>query len=254
MRQTDWIGLGASLFVHAALLIAFALMTVASDPPPVGFVQVEYGDFNFGQPTQRVEANQPETIPMEPEPTPEQPEPTQTDEPEEPESPVEVPEQSASQPDDEVIPEPEQTEEPEPPEPEETEEEPEETSEEQAPEPEPQPLGQGDPEGTSGASEGDEGSGSDEDRTAPFSLEGLDRVPQQRPLPDYTANVNATITVQIEVDPEGRIVSMRPERKGNPALEQAVFRALRQWRFNELPANVPQENQEGAVTFRFRLQ
>lgn len=254
MHRSDWIGLGASLLVHAGLLIAFAFMTVASDPPPVGFVQVEFGEFNFGQPTQRTQAQRPETIPMEPEPQPERPEATETEEPEQPESPVEVPEQTASQPEDEVIPEPEQTEDPQPPEPEETEEEPEETSSQEAREPEPQPLGQGDPEGTSGSTDSDQGSGSDPQKTAPFSLEGLDRVPQRRPLPDYTANVNATITVNIVVNPQGRIVSMRPERKGNPALEQSVFRALRQWQFNELPANVPQENQEGAITFRFRLE
>lgn len=253
MRQSDWIGLGASVVVHAGLLLLFAFMTVASDPPPVGFVQVEYGEFNFGQPTERTLGKRPETIPMEPEPQPERPEPTE-EEVEEPETRADVPEQTASQPEDEVIPEPEQSEDPEPTEPEETEEEPEETSPEEASEPEPEPLGQGDPQGSSGATDSDEGQGSDQQKTAPFSLEGLDRVPQRRPLPDYTANVNATIKVHIVVDPQGRIVSMRPERKGNPALEQSVYRTLRKWKFNELPPNVPQENQEGAITFRFRLE
>lgn len=253
MDRNDWIGLGTSLAIHLGLLLIFTFMTVASEPPPLGFVEVQMGEISPGQPARQSMNQQPEPQPPQPEPQPEQPE-EQPEEPEtEPQQPVELPEE-AEQPDDEVIPEPEE-EETVPPEPqeEEPEETPEEPAEEQVEE-EPQPLGQGDPSGTSGSPTSDDGTSDSEDRTAPFSIEGLNRDPQRSPLPSYPEQVNAVIRVNVTVSPDGRVVRMRPERKANAELEQAVFRALRSWKFNELPPGVPQENQEGTITFRFRLE
>ncbi|MEM1096527.1 MAG: TonB family protein, partial [Bacteroidota bacterium] len=66
--------------------------------------------------------------------------------------------------------------------------------------------------------------------------------------------VNAVISFIIEVNPRGEIVRKIPARKGDPALERAVLQVLDRWRFNALPANAPQVNQRGTVTFRFRLE
>jgi protein TonB len=253
MDRNDWIGLGTSLAVHIGLLLMFTVMTVASDPPPFGFVEVTMGEISPGQPAEQAveqrQAPQPPQPESESEVQEEQPEEPQAEE----QTPVELPDEEET-PDDEVINEPEEEEtvQPEP-----EEEEPEATPESQPEEPveeEPQPLGQGDPSGTSGSPTSDEGSGNTEDRTAPFSIEGLNRDPQRAPLPDYPEQVNAVIRVEVWVSPDGRIVRMRPQRKANAELEQAVFRALRRWKFSELPPGVPQEEQNGTITFRFRLE
>ena len=117
-----------------------------------------------------------------------------------------------------------------------------------------QPTGAGVPDGTGDATSGDEGTGTDEQRSAPFQIEGLNRVPVQAPLPAYREQVNAVIRVRIVVDPQGRIVQRIPLLKGNPALERSVMETLSTWRFNPLPPNAPQENQSGTITFRFRLE
>lgn len=241
--------------VHVGLLLAFTFMTMASEPPPLGFVEVEFGSIAPGRPTDQSMNQNPQPSPPAPEPEPEQPVEEVTEPKTEPKTPVELPEQAPEEPEDEVIQEPEE-EKTIPPEPQ--EEQPEEPAEEPTPEEpaeeEPQPLGQGDPEGTSGAPNSDEGTGDTDERTAPFSIEGLNRDPQRAPLPNYVEKVNAVIRMKITVGPNGRVVRSTPVRKANPELELAVMRTLRNWKFNELPPGVPQENQEGTITFRFRLE
>src|SRR5690606_7274864 len=98
------------------------------------------------------------------------------------------------------------------------------------------------------------GDGTDEERTSPFSIEGLNRSLLNGPLPEYADKVNANIRYEITVDPHGRIIGTRPILKASPALEQSIQRALRSWRFNALPPNAPAQNQTGTITFRFRLE
>ena len=116
------------------------------------------------------------------------------------------------------------------------------------------PLGGGAQEGKTGNADGDPGDGTADARTAPFQIEGLNRVPVSTTLPVYAAQVNAVISVRVTVDPQGRIIRRIPLRKGNPELEKAVLDALQRWRFNPLPANAPRESQTGIITFRFRLE
>jgi protein TonB len=105
-----------------------------------------------------------------------------------------------------------------------------------------------------GAESGDDGSGNEAKASAPFQIEGLNRTPVTAPAPPYAEKVNVVLRVRITVDPQGRVVRMIPLLKGNPTLEQAVLETLRDWRFNPLPPNAPQENQTGIVTFRFTLE
>jgi periplasmic protein TonB len=75
----------------------------------------------------------------------------------------------------------------------------------------------------------------------------------QQPLPVNRTNQEATITVRIEVDPQGNVVRIMPLRRMNPELEREVMQTLRSWRFSRLPSGVPQEVQYGTITFRFVL-
>ncbi|MGF1670334.1 MAG: hypothetical protein ACFCU6_07795 [Balneolaceae bacterium] len=112
----------------------------------------------------------------------------------------------------------------------------------------------GDERGATGQMNVDQGTGREEDKSAPYDLrwEGdLERDPMIQPLPENTADVEAVITVRFEVHPDGSIGRIIPLRKMNPELEREVFRTLRGWRFSRLPSGVPQEPQWGTITFRF---
>ncbi len=237
MTRSDYIGLGTSIVLHGLLALLFGALT-ASNPQPreFGYVEVEFGDFSPGQPVQAVDEASQSTTP-EPEQSPEQPTPEPQQEPQQEaqEEPVDLPEQEQT----ETVPPTE--EEATPPE----------------PQPEPEPEQGADEERASqaeGATEGDSGTGTTEQKTAPYNIEGLDRDPVFAPLPAYQEQVNARIRVRITVDPQGRIVRRFPLMKGNPQLEEAVMSALQRWQFNPLPEGAPQENQTGVITFTFRLE
>lgn len=115
----------------------------------------------------------------------------------------------------------------------------------------------GDVAGTGGTVNTDQGLGSDDEKSAPFQLEwegNIDRDPQVQPLPNYTVDVEAVITVRFQVKPDGSVGQMIPLKKMNPDLEKEVLRTLRSWRFSALPGGVPQTVQWGTITFRFVLE
>jgi protein TonB len=251
MKKNDWIGLGASLAAHAMLLFLMTFLTAATpEMEQLGFVEVEFGPFTEGQRVQQAPVETPDAVQDQPVEEPVEPEVEEVSPPEEA-KPVDLPDQPEEIADEDVISSPE-TETVSPEEqnnPEEVQEdEPDVTSEPI------RPLGSGTPDGIAGAESGDEGEGSEEQQTAPFQIEGLDRNALFSPLPTYGEKVNATIRIRITVDPQGRIVQRLPLLKGNPTLEQSVMDALSRWKFNPLPPNAPQEVQTGVVTFHFRLE
>lgn len=250
VKDSDWYGLGATLLLHGALLLLLALMNVgATEPEPLGYVEVEFGPIAEGQPVQRAVETQPEA-PEEAEPEPETPPEPRAAPPREARA-VDLADQRTDVRDEEQVQTPE-TETISPT----TQNEPAEREEpEPRPEPRPavEPLG-GATDGDAGADRGTPGPAQQEQRSSPFQIEGLNRNPVYAPLPTYAEKVTATISMRITVDPQGRITAMTPVRKGNPALERAVRAALDRWRFNPLPRNAPQQAQTGTVTFRFVVE
>lgn len=251
LKNSDWYGLGLSVFIHAALALFFAMMSIgATEEFNFGYIEVEMGPLAEGRPVQRTAESTPIDEEMQPEPE-RRPQPDEQAAPPETAKPVDLPDQPDNILDEEHVATPE-TETISPV----TESAP---SDVRRREPTPerrtvQPLGGGQPDGTTGPAQGDEGTGADEQKTAPFQIEGLNRRLVYGPLPDYSDKVNATIQYRITVDPQGRIVAMQPVIKANPALEHSIQEALRGWRFNPLPANATGLNQTGTVTFRFRLE
>ncbi len=239
MTRTDWIGLTASVLLHACLaLLATTLTASRPQPKQLGYVEVEFGEFSPGQPVDATETVEEEAAPEAQEETPE---------------PETEPEEAAEEPQTEQVELPEADDAPE-------EEVPPTEDEAEPPETEPQPeqetiADQQEPsEEPSESEQGDPGEGTTEQASAPYNIEGLDRDPQRAPLPAYTEQVNARIRVRITVNPEGRVIRRIPLIKGNPKLEAAVMDALQQWKFNSLPPAAPQENQTGTITFTFRLE
>ncbi len=249
MNKNDWIGLGTSVALHAVLLLLFTFLTAAKpDQEQLGFVEVEFGPYAEGRPVQRSTTESPDAAEEEAEepedPTDEASAPTEA-------KPVDLPDQPEDLPDEDQVTTPET----ETISPEEQNNEADVNEPEPEPESEPvRPLGSGAVDGSSGNQSGIEGEASEEERAAPFEIEGLNRDAVFAPLPVYGERVNATIRVRITVDPQGRIIRRFPLLKGNPSLEQAAMDALERWRFNPLPSNAPQEPQTGVVTFRFRLE
>jgi len=112
-----------------------------------------------------------------------------------------------------------------------------------------QPLGSG----LSIPDTGYEGSSNQEEASAPFRIEGLNRDPVTTPLPMFVSqNSDVRVTVRITVDPLGNVTQALPVRRGDPTQDREVLRVVRGWRFNPLPANAPQESQQGLITFVLR--
>lgn len=250
MKKNDAIGLGVSLCVHVLAVVLLALFVTGAQKPDelqqIGFIAIDYGPIAEGRPVQRGEpAHRPVERPeVEPRKSaPRRTAPSRTSKPVElPKQPV-VSQEKVQAPRTEEIAPAKQT----------APAESEKAETESASRTENATAGAAD--GTSGSETGAQGSGSDEKKSSPFNIEGLNRRALSAPLPRYAEKVNATIKMRITVEPGGRVVQAFPLVKGNsPALEQASIRALLQWRFNPLPANAPQENQTGAVTFYFRLE
>ena len=250
IRKEDRTGLIVSVGVHLVVLIAFSLLTVAANErQPMGFLEVEFGPMAEGRPVRQAPVRE------EPEPEPEVEQPEEVERPPvappEDVKPVDLPDSDLDVPDEEVVDAPESeviapqesnTEE------EEVDEEPQEEQEVV------QPLGSGSLSRDEGSDTGDEGTSNEEQASAPYQIEGLNRAPVSTPIPQYSSQVNALIRVRITVDPQGRIIQRIPLIKGDPDLEREVMNALLRWRFNPLPADAPQENQTGVVSFRFRLR
>ena len=243
MNKNDLTGWGLSALIHGGLIVAFMFVSASAPATPgLGYIEVDFGTLAEG----RQVKEQPEIPDETPEEAPEEiPEEVPEDvTPPPAEDDIELPEETPVE-DTDIIPEtiPEDVIPP--------EEAPEEIPEEQ---PEETPPAQNDSNSDSGAETGDDGQGADVEAASPYMLEGIDRTPLRTSLPSYNAQVNAVITIRITVGADGRISRKIPLVKGNPALEQAVMAALDQWRFNPLPAGVPQKSQTGKVTFRFSLQ
>ena len=75
-------------------------------------------------------------------------------------------------------------------------------------------------------------------------------------LPQYPegTNVAAQVRIRASVTPLGLVSAVQPTQKANTALEEAAMRELKLWRFEPLPAAVPQIDQDCIVTFLFKLR
>lgn len=249
MKQDDWYGMGASLLLHLLLLLAFGIMNLGlTEPEPLGYIEVDFGPVAQGRQVQQAVEDRPTEKTPEKEPEKEVEKPVA---PPEEAKPVDLPDQPEEVVDEEKVQEPE-TETIAPV----TQNNPADVVE---PEPKPEtkpvrPLGGGATDGETGEPAGDPGPAEDEQKTAPFQIEGLNRSPVYTPKPAFPEKINADIKVRVTVDPQGRVTRIFPVQKGNPALERAVREALEKWRFNALPSNAPQVAQTGIVTVRFRVE
>jgi outer membrane biosynthesis protein TonB len=92
----------------------------------------------------------------------------------------------------------------------------------------------------------------------PFAIEGdaAQRTILHQVIPEYPNDLQKeeVLKIRFTLLADGRIGLMIPMRKGDPVLERITMEALRQWRFNALPATAEQKNMTGIITFRYELQ
>lgn len=267
-KEEDRFALMVTGGVHVVLVIIFLLysFTIQTKARP-SFINVQFGELQSGKPAEFAE-QQNEEVATRPDPSetePENPDPETTDPAEEQQEtteetakPVDVPDQTEEIEEEEV-----QT-----PETDEVDPEKETANEEQKevtvpPKTEQDEVQQdgaessGDQQGTTGDIQADQGTGNEQEKSAPYELEwegDVDRAPMVQPLPSNTTDSEATLTIRFEVKPDGTIGRIIPLKKMNPELEREVLRTLRSWRFSRLPSGVPQQSQWGTITFRFVLE
>lgn len=89
-----------------------------------------------------------------------------------------------------------------------------------------------------------------------ISWEGPNRIKISGDLPTFPPGVrrDAVIRLGFTVKPDGTVGSVAPITKGVPELERVAIETFRQWRFNRLDPTLPQVDQRGEITFRFRLK
>ncbi len=99
---------------------------------------------------------------------------------------------------------------------------------------------------------------SDVPSQGPYQIEGqaAGRTVIYKVIPEYPPDrqVMATIKISFTVLPNGNVGEMIPMIKSDALLEKITLDALRQWKFNPLPADVPQRVERGVITFRYLLK
>lgn len=268
LKEEDRFALAVTGGLHVVLFVFFLLYTfsIEANVRP-SFIEVEFGEFQTGTPTQYAEqkaeevATRPDPSETEPEnPEPEKPDPVEEQKKttEETTKPVDAPDQKEDVQEEEVkTPE---TDKVDPREETASEEQKEVTVPPKTEKDEVQQEGaetSGDEQGNTGEVNADQGTGNEQEKSAPYELQwegDIERNPTVQPLPDNTTDEEATIIIRFEVKPDGSIGRIIPLKKMNPELEREVMRTLRSWRFKPLPPGVPQQSQYGTITFRFVIE
>lgn len=266
ITKEEQFGLGISAVIHIVLLVLFLLwVNTPEEQERFAFIEVTLGEFRDGAPAQQAERRVPE-VATRPQPRPQpvqQPQPDPEPQPQPPvrqqevAKPVQAPEQTQDIQTETVIetpptpkvdptvrdPEPQPREERQP-DPVQTRDEVERRGS----------LVSGDPRGLRGDNV-DQGPSTDAQRAGPVRIDwdGFERRAQTQPLPEYNSDRDSIVEVEITVNPSGIVTMVQPIRITDPDLLREVIRTLNTWRFNALPANVPQEDQKGRVRITFTV-
>jgi TonB family protein len=80
------------------------------------------------------------------------------------------------------------------------------------------------------------------------------RVIVQPPPPHATVEIESELELRFWILPNGAVGRVVPVKKGDPRLEALAINYLRNWRFNPLPSDAPQDEQWGIIPFKFRIR
>jgi TonB family protein len=80
------------------------------------------------------------------------------------------------------------------------------------------------------------------------------RVIFQPPPPNATVESESELELRFWILPNGAVGRVVPVKKADPRLEALAINYLRNWRFNPLPSEAPQDEQWGIIPFKFRIR
>lgn len=230
MTRNDWIGIGASVALHALLLLIVTAATPPVEPAEeiIGTIAVEFGPVELGKkaPPQPKAVEQPRV----------EQRPARRPQPERPQQPRRQPATNPVKAPEAVTNSQERI-----------------ASTQQQDGPPSTAAERSQRQEAASPPAAQPGTGDQTSSRSPFSIEGLNRTAIRLPEPRNSAGTVATIRVEIVVAPDGSVTFGRWLQKGNATLEREVLDAIRRWRFNALPGRAPQVDQRGSVTFRFTV-
>jgi len=91
-----------------------------------------------------------------------------------------------------------------------------------------------------------------------FSIEwlGTEREKISGELPKFPEGVKigGVVKIRFFVKPDGTVGELIPIIKSNYQLEEVSLKSLKNWRFSKLDKEAPQVNQEGIITFIYKLK
>jgi hypothetical protein len=91
--------------------------------------------------------------------------------------------------------------------------------------------------------------------TSPIKGPAADRqVTFQPPPPNVIVDSESELELRFWILPNGAVGRVVPVKKADPRLEALAINYLRNWRFNPLPSDAPQDEQWGIIPFKFRIR
>jgi len=98
----------------------------------------------------------------------------------------------------------------------------------------------------------------EEEGKQPYTIRGeiATRKIINKVIPKYPEGYNeeAEVVVRLTVAPNGTIIRKRIVKTGGKIFDEITLDALREWKFERLPASLPQNDQEGEITFVYKLK
>lgn len=83
----------------------------------------------------------------------------------------------------------------------------------------------------------------------------VDRKIDNKPaLPSVKIDIPTTVTLDFEVQPDGTVIKIRPQKRVDVNLERIAIDYLKNWKFSNLPMDAVQKNQIGTLIIKFELE
>jgi len=98
----------------------------------------------------------------------------------------------------------------------------------------------------------------EEEGKQPYTIRGeiATRKIINKVIPKYPEGYNeeTEVVVKLTVAPDGTIIRKRIVKTGGKIFDEITLNALMEWKFERLPAGLPQNIQEGEITFVYKLR
>jgi len=98
----------------------------------------------------------------------------------------------------------------------------------------------------------------EEEGKQPYTIRGeiAKRKIINKVIPEYPKGYNeeTEVVIKLTVAPDGIIIRKRVVKTGGKIFDEITLNALMEWKFERLPTSLPQNIQEGEITFVYKLR